>query len=257
MSRDIVWMLADEPGGEAHVVPSPAIPISEIFGPTIQGEGAHIGSPTVFVRTGGCDFRCSWCDSMYAVDPHQLPTWTRLPPVRIMDRVRHLSGERPLLITLSGGNPALHHLGDLLTLGQAMGYTFTLETQGSINRAWMAGLDSMTVSPKPPSSGMPTRYERLSACLSMLPPERLALKFVVLNDEDYQYARAVAARYPHVRQVFLQPCNLRRAEGDSDVLPHELASLDWLVAKTLGDHWYEARVLPQLHVLLWGNRRGV
>ena len=40
------------------------IAISEIFGPTIQGEGALIGVPTVFVRTGGCDFRCSWTPSM-------------------------------------------------------------------------------------------------------------------------------------------------------------------------------------------------
>ena len=39
------------------------IAISEIFGPTIQGEGALIGKPTVFVRTGGCDYRCSWCDT--------------------------------------------------------------------------------------------------------------------------------------------------------------------------------------------------
>ena len=44
------------------------IRISEIFGPTIQGEGALIGQPTVFVRTGGCDYRCAWCDSLHAVD---------------------------------------------------------------------------------------------------------------------------------------------------------------------------------------------
>jgi 7-carboxy-7-deazaguanine synthase len=44
------------------------IRISEIFGPTIQGEGVLIGLPTVFVRTGGCDYRCSWCDSLHAVD---------------------------------------------------------------------------------------------------------------------------------------------------------------------------------------------
>ena len=42
--------------------------ISEIFGPTIQGEGALIGKPTVFVRAGGCDYRCSWCDTLYAVE---------------------------------------------------------------------------------------------------------------------------------------------------------------------------------------------
>ena len=44
------------------------IRVSEIFGPTIQGEGALIGQPTIFVRTGGCDYRCSWCGTMHAVD---------------------------------------------------------------------------------------------------------------------------------------------------------------------------------------------
>ncbi len=43
------------------------IRVSEIFGPTIQGEGVLIGLPTVFVRSGGCDYRCSWCDSLHAV----------------------------------------------------------------------------------------------------------------------------------------------------------------------------------------------
>ena len=43
--------------------------VSEIFGPTVQGEGPLIGKPTVFVRTGGCDYRCNWCDTLYAVLP--------------------------------------------------------------------------------------------------------------------------------------------------------------------------------------------
>ena len=47
----------------------PRIRISEIFGPTIQGEGPLMGRPTVFVRTGGCDYRCRWCDTLYAVLP--------------------------------------------------------------------------------------------------------------------------------------------------------------------------------------------
>jgi 7-carboxy-7-deazaguanine synthase len=44
-------------------------PVIEIFGPTIQGEGAEAGLSTHFLRVGGCDYRCSWCDTMYAVDP--------------------------------------------------------------------------------------------------------------------------------------------------------------------------------------------
>src|SRR5438105_206992 len=44
-------------------------PVIEVFGPTVQGEGPDAGRPAYFVRFGGCDYRCSWCDSMYAVEP--------------------------------------------------------------------------------------------------------------------------------------------------------------------------------------------
>ncbi len=44
------------------------IPVMEIFGPTIQGEGMVIGQKTMFVRTGGCDYSCSWCDSRFTWD---------------------------------------------------------------------------------------------------------------------------------------------------------------------------------------------
>ena len=42
------------------------IPVAEIFGPTIQGEGPHVGMQTLFVRVAGCDFKCAWCDSKFA-----------------------------------------------------------------------------------------------------------------------------------------------------------------------------------------------
>ena len=42
------------------------IPVAEIFGPTIQGEGPHVGMKTMFVRVVGCDFKCAWCDSKFA-----------------------------------------------------------------------------------------------------------------------------------------------------------------------------------------------
>ena len=56
------------------------IRISEIFGPTIQGEGPLIGRPTVFVRTGGCDYRCAWCDTLYAVLPEYRDDWMLMMP---------------------------------------------------------------------------------------------------------------------------------------------------------------------------------
>src|SRR5262249_17228736 len=87
-----------------------SIRISEIFGPTIQGEGPLIGRPTVFVRTGGCDYRCSWCDTLYAVLPEYRDEWTPMTPRAIMARVNELAGGEPVLISLSGGNPALQPL---------------------------------------------------------------------------------------------------------------------------------------------------
>jgi len=75
--------------------------ISEIFGPTVQGEGALIGKPTVFVRTGGCDFRCSWCDTLHAVLPAHRHDWTPMTPEEILARVEELTSGVPVLITLS------------------------------------------------------------------------------------------------------------------------------------------------------------
>ena len=86
------------------------IRISEIFGPTVQGEGPLIGRPTVFVRTGGCDFRCRWCDTLYAVLPEYRDEWRVMTPVEILTRVGELSGSQPVLVSLSGGNPAIQPL---------------------------------------------------------------------------------------------------------------------------------------------------
>ncbi len=71
-----------------------SIRISEIFGPTVQGEGPLIGRPTVFVRTGGCDYRCGWCDTLYAVLPEYRDEWTLMAPAEILARGRASGGLR-------------------------------------------------------------------------------------------------------------------------------------------------------------------
>lgn len=226
------------------------IRISEIFGPTIQGEGALIGIPSVFVRTGGCDYRCAWCDTPYAVDSEFRREWLPMTADEIMSRARELSGEKPLMISLSGGNPAIQPLAPLIALGRAGGFRFALETQGSVAKDWFSDLDVLTLSPKPPSSGMATDWNALDDCvLAAKNVPQITLKLVVFDDADYEYAKSVEARYPTLR-VYLQPGNLAH-ENDT------LARMRWLVNKTIADKWFEATVLPQLHVLLWGNQRGV
>ncbi len=229
--------------------------ISEIFGPTIQGEGALIGQPTVFVRTGGCDYRCCWCDTLHAVDSSFRDTWKPMSAADIFARVEELSGGKAMMVTLSGGNPAIQPLGGLIDLGQAKGYRFALETQGSIAADWFAALDVLTLSPKPPSSGMITDWAAFDACIGAAGADtQIALKIPVLDETDYAFARDAGARYPSLA-LYLQPVN-ETVSGDAD-MQGLLARMRWLVDKVAADQWYSAHVLPQLHVLLWGNKQGV
>jgi 7-carboxy-7-deazaguanine synthase len=239
------------------------IRISEIFGPTIQGEGPLIGRPTVFVRTGGCDYRCAWCDTLYAVLPEYRDDWAPMTPAEIMARVDELAGGKPVLVSLSGGNPAMQPLAPLIALGRERGLSFALETQGSMSQSWFADLDWLILSPKPPSAGMATDWNAFEACLTAAGGgPRCVLKIVVFDDPDYSYAQGVAARYPAL-PVYLQVGNPAAVAGPGGVLPAEadiadlLQRLRWLVSKVTADRWFAATVLPQLHVLAWGNKRGV
>ncbi len=228
--------------------------VSEIFGPTIQGEGAQIGRPTVFVRLGGCDYRCSWCDTPYAVLPEHRHTWTKTSPGEVIAQVEALSVD-PILVTLSGGNPALQPCAELIKRGQDRGHTFTMETQGSVARDWFAQLDHLCLSPKPPSSGMTTDYAKLDSCMLAAGPADTILKVVIFDEADLQYARDVSARYPRV-PIYLQVGN-PDPTGTALRTHGLLVRLEWLATLVVQERWYEARVLPQLHTLLWGNARGV
>lgn len=254
------------------------IVVSEIFGPVLQGEGALIGRPTLFVRTGGCDYRCAWCDTLYAVLPEHRASWSPMSVDAILQRLDELSGHRPMMVTLSGGNPALQPLSPLIEAGHAKGYQFAMETQGSVARPWFAKLDYLILSPKPPSAGMKMGWAKLSACLAAAQgavagdtetnetanganrattgPE-LSLKVVVFDEADYQFAREVNRRYPGV-PFYLQVGN-PTLEGE-DVVEHlpQLASrLRQLSERVLADGWPDVAVLPQMHVLMYGNKRGV
>lgn len=234
---------------------SETIRISEIFGPTIQGEGALIGQPTVFVRTGGCDYRCSWCDTLYAVESQYRHEWKPMSAEEIFAQIKKLSGGAPLIVTLSGGNPATQNLGDLITLGQASGYRFALETQGSVAQDWFGALDFLTLSPKPPSSAMKTDWNILDDCIRAAGAQtQTVLKIVVFDDQDYAYARDVAGRYPAL-PLYLQPGN-PQSTGAADMADLN-KRLQWLAEKVANDNGFKACVLPQLHVMIWGNQRGV
>lgn len=234
-----------------------ALRIAEIFGPTIQGEGVLIGEPTLFVRAGGCDYRCVWCDSMHAVDSAYRHEWSLMTSEAIWAELRRLSGDRPVTVSLSGGNPAIQDFAPLIALGRAAGYRFACETQGSHASHWFANLDTLVLSPKPPSSGQQPNWEIFAECIYAGREARsTVMKIVVFDYADYEWARQAHARHPEL-PLFLQPGN-PEVDPDVPIDPRTLVErLGWLTETAMQDRWFTPRILPQLHVLLWGNKRGV
>lgn len=234
--------------------------IAEIFGPTIQGEGAVIGVPTVFVRAGGCDYRCSWCDSLHAVESAYRNDWAPMSVEEIWDQVTQLSSGEPLTVSLSGGNPAIQNFGPLIELGRAQGYGFAMETQGSVAQDWFAELSVLILSPKPPSSGETVDWDRFDACILKGRNTTTVLKIVVFDEVDYLWAREVAGRYPDL-PLYLQPGNHTPPPADAEDAEIDISGImnryEWLIDRTLADRWFTPTILPQLHVLVWGNKRGV
>lgn len=237
--------------------------VSEVFGPVIQGEGALIGQPTLFIRFGGCDSRCVWCDSPHAVLPKYRETWSRRTPAALLDELNILA-HPPYWVTLSGGNPALQPCGPLIRIGRARGYRFACETQGTAWPDWFSDLDHLVLSPKPPSSGEQADLALLARHLAGGPAPslgaRCSLKVVVLDAPDLDFAESVReiASYYGV-PFFVQPCNLDPdPTRDADqVLAWTMTAYRALAEAVITRGWDDCRVLPQLHVFLFGNRRGV
>lgn len=253
------WVTKTETISSGHT-----IPVLEIFGPTIQGEGAVIGQKTMFVRTAGCDYRCSWCDSSFTWDGTEKPT--KMTAEDILEQLLVLGskdGEDNFdCVTISGGNPALlgEGMAELINLLHQEGISVALETQGSKWQNWFYGIDYLTLSPKPPSSGM-LKYpamDNLDKIIERLGNkiEGVSLKIVIFNDEDYAFAQSIHAKYPHI-PFYLQVGN-EDVDSEGNIAGQLLEKLSWLVDKVIQDPLMnDTRVLPQLHTLIWANLRGV
>ena len=230
------------------------LPVVEIFGPTVQGEGLLVGCLSLFIRFGGCDYRCDWCDTLYAVLPTYRDEWHWLTETEIIEAVQRL-GTPPILITLTGGNPAIHPLERLVAQLRAEGYLLACETQGSIAREWFRQLNTLVLSPKPPSAGETTPATAIHACLTYAPSETV-LKIVVFNREDYLYAREMITAFPQLPAV-LQIGTPPELQTPDELLAHYRERTACLLQWLHEDKLYRVRLLPQVHRLLFEATRGV
>lgn len=236
-------------------------PVVELFGPTIQGEGPDAGTRAFFVRIGGCDYRCSWCDSMHAVEPELVRQAPRRSARWIAEELAQLGAHAGDLIVLSGGNPALHKLGGLVERLHALELRVSVETQGSIWREWLGNVDRLVVSPKPPSSGMADELNRrkldtfLASAHAVRQP--VAMKVVIFHRTDYEWTRRLLASLPRRPAWVGLSCGTNATGRES--LAHTAARFRWLcetVAADVDAVMDGVVCLPQLHVIAWGHALG-
>lgn len=234
------------------------IPVLEIFGPTIQGEGRVIGRKTMFVRTAGCDYRCSWCDSAFTWDGSAKDDIQLMTAEEIYNQLKKIGGDRFDHVTISGGNPALiKGIQDLVDLFEEKQIYTALETQGSKFQPWMRQINDLTISPKPPSSNMKPNIDILDSVIEQCIESTLNLKVVIFDDDDYEFAKMIHHRYPNI-PFYLQVGN---PYLDDDVDNHTeklLSRYEALVDRVMtSNDMNQVYVLPQLHTLLWSNKKGV
>jgi len=211
--------------------------ITEIFF-SIQGESTYAGRPCVFVRTTGCNLRCTWCDTEYSFYGGEDLSVDEI--LVAVDQIGH--GCR--LVQLTGGEPLLQHdIGELAERLLVGGYTVLCETGGSlpVDRLPAAVIKIMDL--KCPGSGEEDNNDWSN--LELLDPARDELKFVITDRGDYDWAvtqmneRSLGRFVVHFSPEF-EGMNRR-----------ELA--EWILADGL-----PVRVQLQLHKFIWDPaQRGV
>ena len=159
-------------------------PVMEHF-LTLQGEGFHTGRSAYFVRLGGCDVGCVWCDVKDSWDASKFPT---LNSLEITTLVNRRSSE---IVVITGGEPAMHDLNAICDALHDEGKRVHIETSGA--HPLRGSFDWVTLSPK-----------KFKAPL----PEVLAmaheLKVVVYNQSDFEWAEQHAASVPADCLLYLQ-----------------------------------------------------
>ena len=258
--------------------PGKRIPVSEIFGPTIQGEGAMSGKVTNFVRTGGCGLRCTWCDSLDSV----LPERVKEQAVRMTDDeiIRAVTEDLPYApwVTLTGGDPCMHKgLEDVVRALHANQYFVAVETQGQLFPDWLNDCDQITFSPKGPSSGNVMDIAPLTKWLEEHESRQgdamgdVCIKIVIGAPEDLRYAEHVHASLPmsswsqfwlssmtltddllpeHVKGHLMQYRDLTTLQGYRTLVN---SSLQQVHNPSRAGLWTDPRlhIGCQLHTLLW------
>jgi len=209
--------------------------VCEIFY-SIQGESTRAGLPCIFVRLAGCNLRCFYCDTQYALTGGQEQS--------IADIVAEVEKFPCRLVEITGGEPLMQaRTPELAAELLRRGYTVLLETNGSQTLDMLDPRCVRIVDVKCPASGEADSFN--PAVLDSLTPQD-ELKFVISDRADYEFARGFLKRHTGiaVAAVHFSPVMSRLSASDLAV---------WILADGLN-----VRCAPQLHRLIWPDiERGV
>ena len=222
--------------------------IAEIFY-SIQGEGILAGVPSVFIRTSGCNLRCTWCDTPYT---SWTPEGREMSVEQIVEQARSFGASHAVV---TGGEPMIAERVEELT--EALGMHVTIETAGTVYKAVQC--DLMSISPKLANSTPVEREEgRWAAQHDRLRYRPEVLK-QLMREYDYQLKFVVSAPEDLVEIATIlndtaadRARVLLMAEGTDAETIRERARWIAEIAKREG-----FRYSPRLHIDLWGDRRGV
>jgi 7-carboxy-7-deazaguanine synthase len=183
------------------------LPVMEHFY-TIQGEGFHQGRAAYFIRLGGCDVGCVWCDVKDSWDA------TKHPMIAIETLVNEVRATPAKLVVITGGEPLMHNLDALTKALQQEGLETNIETSGSslLSGSW----DWVCLSPK-----------KFKAPLPSVVPHAHELKIVVFNKSDFAWAEEYAAQVSPTCKLYLQPEWSKAAEITPLIVDYIKANPQW------------------------------
>jgi organic radical activating enzyme len=161
------------------------LPLVEDFY-TIQGEGFHAGKPAYFIRLGGCDVGCRWCDAKYTWNPKVFP------PVDVDEVVKRAKACAAQAIVITGGEPLLYPLEILTSRLRDVGLEIFLETSGT--HPFSGEFDWVCLSPKRQQPPLAEAFGRAHE-----------LKVIIQTEDDFLWAEENARRVGRYCRLYLQP----------------------------------------------------
>jgi 7-carboxy-7-deazaguanine synthase len=186
------------------------LPVMEQFY-TIQGEGFNTGRAAYFIRLGGCDVGCVWCDVKESWDADAHPRYA------VADLVASASEFPGRNVVITGGEPLMHNCLPLTKALQEAGFKTWIETSGAhpLSGNW----DWICVSPKKFKAPLPDVLAHADE-----------LKIIVFNDSDFKWAEEHAALVPSTTRLYLQPEWSRAARMTPALIDYVKANPRWQVS---------------------------